>query len=259
MNVVQASILGLVEGVTEFLPVSSTGHLILASRFLGIVQDEFVKSFEIIIQLGAILAVGVLYAPRFWSQRRLLLPVIVGFLPTAVIGLVFYKLVKTYLLGNTMVVVASLAIGGVVMIVVEGWLPKHFVRVRATPESISVRDAVLIGIFQSIAIVPGVSRSAATIIGGLLLGIERKTAVEFSFLLAIPTMVAATALDLFKNPQIFSGGDAGVLAVGFIFSFITALLSIRWLLGYVKHHTFTAFGLYRITLAAFVAGVMLWS
>jgi len=248
MSNIQAMILGVIEGVTEFLPVSSTGHLILASSLLGIAQSDFVKSFEIIIQLGAILAVVVLYARKILRERESILPIIVGFIPTAVIGLLAYKAVKTHLLGDPMVVVVSLAIGGVLMIIVERWLPQHLVRAH-TSTSVSLRQALLVGVFQSIAIIPGVSRSAATIIGGLLLGIERKTIVEFSFLLAIPTMAAATGLDLFKNASLFSGSQVGLLAIGFVASFVTAICSIQFLLRYIKTHDFTAFGAYRIVVA----------
>ncbi len=247
MNVVQAIILGLVEGVTEFLPVSSTGHMILAGKLLGITQNDFVKSFEIIIQLGAILAVTLFYARKIVAQKEIIIPVILGFIPTGVIGLVFYHVVKNYLLGNSMVVIGSLFVGGVIMIIVERWIVR--VRNRRSRPFISGRDAILIGLFQSLAIIPGVSRSAATIIGGLLLGIRRENIVEFSFLLAIPTMAAATALDLVKNASVFSSSQAGLLAIGFVVSFVTALLSIRFLLSYVKTHDFSAFGLYRIIVA----------
>ncbi len=250
MNVGQAIVLGFVEGVTEFLPISSTGHMILVSNFLGIAQSDFVKSFEIIIQLGAILAVVVFYARKIVMQKELILPVLLGFVPTAVIGLVMYRIVKTYLLGNTSIVVGSLFVGGIIMIAVERWIVPSWNR-RSRP-FISGRDAMLIGLFQAMAIIPGVSRSAATIIGGLLLGVRRENIVEFSFLLAIPTMAAATGLDLISNASLFSSTQAGLLAVGFVVSFVTALGSIRFLLHYIKMHDFAAFGVYRIVVAIMV-------
>lgn len=250
MNVIQAIILGLVEGITEFLPVSSTGHMILVSNLLGITQTDFVKSFEIIIQLGAILAVVVFYARKIVTQKELILPVLLGFVPTAIIGVIAYRFVKTYLLGNSSVVIGSLLVGGIIMIAVERWIVPS--RNRRSRPFISGRDAILIGLFQALAIIPGVSRSAATIIGGLLLGVRRENIVEFSFLLAIPTMAAATGLDLMSNASLFSPSQAGLLAIGFVVSFVTALGSIRFLLHYIKMHDFAAFGVYRIVVAVIV-------
>lgn len=267
MSFLVATILGLVEGITEFLPVSSTGHLILAGQLLGLPASDFQKSFEIIIQLGAILAVVVLYWKSFlnWETLKKLF---VAFLPTAVIGLALYKIVKTYLLGNTAVVLWSLFLGGFALIIFELWYKKHLA-VRPPSESEdeiqrleaglpegekearlpSYRQAVKIGLFQSLAIIPGVSRSAATIVGGLWLGLSRATIVEFSFLLAVPTMLAATGLDLVKNYQSFSVDQFGSLAVGFVVSFVVALVSIKFLLNYIRRYDFIPFGIYRIVVA----------
>jgi len=174
---------------------------------------------------------------------------IIAFIPTGIIGLLLYKLVKTYLLGNEAVVLWALALGGIALIAFEYWHTKSSDE-ASDVKAITYRQAILVGIFQSLAIVPGVSRSAATIVGGLLLGINRITIVEFSFLLAVPTMAAATGLDILKNPSVFSSGhDALVLAVGFIVSFVIALCSIKWLLGFVRGHSFISFGIYRIVLA----------
>ncbi|MBM3272071.1 undecaprenyl-diphosphatase UppP [Candidatus Kaiserbacteria bacterium] len=251
MDIIHAIALGVVEGITEFLPVSSTGHLILATRALGIPESTFTKSFDITIQLGAIASVVVLYWRRFLDVS-LLKKLVVGFIPTGVIGLAFYGVVKTYLLGNAVVVVAALALGGVLLIAFERW---HTEGSDATVDvsAISYKQAALVGVFQSIAIVPGVSRSAATILGGLWLGLSRRAIVEFSFLLAVPTMLAASTLDLLKNYQSFSADQAGVLAVGFLVSFVVALGAITWLLRFVQRHDFAAFGYYRIAVAlAFV-------
>lgn len=243
-----AIILSIVEGFSEFLPISSTGHLILTAKLLNIPQTEFVKSFEIIIQLGAILAVGFLYWKKIWSNKKAWKPVILAFIPTAIVGLVLYKLVKNVLLGNSMITVAALLIGGIVMIAVEYWFKSSNPEIDKI-EDISNKNAVIIGLFQSISIVPGVSRAAATIIGAMLLKTKRKTAVEFSFLLAIPTMAAATGLDLVKTQFSFNSSEWGMLAVGLIGSFIVAMLAVKFLLKFIQSHTFIPFGIYRIILA----------
>jgi len=244
MTVFDAGILGVVEGLTEFLPVSSTGHLILASTLLHIPSTDFLKSFEISIQLGAILAVVVLYWRSFLSIPTLI-RLVIGFIPTGIIGLLLYKVVKTYLLGDNMVVLAALFVGGVLLILFELWHTESESAV-AEVNAISYKQSFFIGLFQSVAIVPGVSRSAATILGGLLLGVARPTIVEFSFLLAVPTMVAATGLDFVKNASSFAGADTTSLLIGFIVSFVVALLAIKYFLGYIRHHTFIPFGVYRI-------------
>jgi len=245
MTYFDATILGFVEGITEFLPISSTGHLILASTLLGLSQSDFLKSFEIVIQLGAILAVVVLYFKRF-LEIRTLLKLFVGFLPTGVIGLALYHVVKTYLEGNVAVVLWALLLGGVALVAFE-YL--HTEGSQEGIESLTYTQCLVIGLFQSVAIIPGVSRSAATIVGGLALGIKRATIVEFSFLLAVPTMIAASGLDLVKNANSFGSGDIAALAIGFIVSFFVALASIRWLLSIVRRHTFVPFGVYRILVA----------
>ena len=253
MTLLDAIILGIVEGITEFLPVSSTGHLILASALLKLKDSEFLKSFEIAIQLGAILSVVVLYARSLIKDRELVQKTIVAFLPTCIIGLLAYKLVKQYLLGNELIVVASLLIGGLILILFE-WFQ------RGKPEGskqITYSQAIYIGLFQCISMIPGVSRSAATIIGGLVIGIERKTIVEFSFLLAVPTMAAATALDIYKSASLFSSTEIELLLIGFVISFVVALFSIKFLLRYIQNHTFIAFGIYRILVALLFWTLML--
>ena len=192
MDLMTAAILGIVEGISEFLPISSTGHLILTSHLLSLKHTDFLKSFEIAIQVGAITSVVVLYWRYLLVDSRTIRTVIVAFLPTGIMGLTLYKLIKQFLLGSAHVVLWSLLIGGVLLIVFELW---HREREDAigTVENISLRQALIIGCFQSLAMIPGVSRSAATIVGGLLMGLKRKVIVEFSFLLAVPTMLAATA------------------------------------------------------------------
>lgn len=257
MEYISAVILGVVEGITEFLPVSSTGHLILASSLLGISQSEFQKTFEIVVQLGAILAVVALYW-RAFLNLEVLKRIAVGFIPTGIIGLALYKVVKTYLIGNEMVVLWALLIGGIGLIAFELW---HSEGESAVSDiaAMPYRTAACIGLFQAIAVIPGVSRSAATIVGGLILGLKRRTIVEFSFLLAVPTMLAASGLDLLKHGASFSAHEAGLLAVGFGVCFVVALMSIKWLLGFVRGHSFVPFGIYRIALAlvffALVVGI----
>ncbi len=248
MHIFQSIILGIVEGVTEFLPISSTGHMILAGHVLGITEDEFVKSFEIFIQLGAILAVVILYWKKLLLNKKIFLRVATAFIPTAVIGLLLYKIVKHYLLGSVTVVLWSLLLGGIFLVAFE-WARKGKTSNINELENISYKQALIIGLFQSIAIIPGVSRSAATIVGGLFLGISREAIVEFSFMLAVPTMVAATGLDLIKSGHSFSGNQYELLAIGFITAFIFAFFAIKFLLNYVKNHKFTSFGIYRILIA----------
>jgi len=257
MTLLQSIILGIVEGATEFLPISSTGHLILASSVLGVLQSDFTKTFEVVIQLGAILAVVVLYWRSFFDVE-LLKRLIVAFIPTGIIGLALYHILKTYLLGNMTVVIASLFIGGVIFILFERWYGKRE-DTAALDAPITYRQALAIGLFQSIAIIPGVSRSGATIVGGMALGVARPTIVEFSFLLAVPTMLAATGLDLLKTSAVFTPHEWLMLGTGLVVSFIVAMPSIRWLLSYVRNHSFTSFGIYRILLALVFAATLFLS
>ncbi len=254
MDILNAIILGIVEGITEFLPISSTGHLILASRLLGITSTDFLKSFEIFIQSGAILAVILLYWRDIFTKFDLLKKVFIAFIPTAVIGLLFYKILKEYLLGNTTITLLSLFFGGIALIIVELSFKKRKIDER-TVTQITYKNAILVGLIQSVSIIPGVSRSAASIIGGMLLGMDRKTAVEFSFLLAIPTLLAATGLDLIKTNFSFSTQEWIYLATGFLSSFIVAVIVIKWLVSYVKKYTFIPFGIYRIIIAIFLFGL----
>ena len=245
MSYLQALVIGIVEGITEFLPISSTAHMILTGRLLGLGDSEFVKSFEIIIQLGAILSVVAL----FWRKLRdveVLKKAIIAFIPTGVVGLTVYKVVKGYLLGNLWIVLGALLLGGVALILFDRRPPDTEERIDFS--TISYRTAVLIGLAQCVAMIPGVSRSAATIVGGSLLGVPRRTIVEFSFLLAIPTMGAATGYELLKGYDQMVG-HFDVLAIGFVVSFVTALLAIKSFLNFVKRRSFAAFGWYRIVLA----------
>lgn len=250
MTIFDAAILGIVEGFTEFLPISSTGHLILTASLLKLEQTAFLTSFEIAIQLGAILAVVVLFFRRFFDFS-LLTKLGIAFVPTGLIGLIAYPFLKSYVLGNETIVVWSLFLGGVALIAFE-YL--HGDRSEPSEErdalqEISYRQSAIIGLIQAIAIIPGVSRSGATIVGGLALGLSRRAIVEFSFLLAVPTMLAATGYDLLKNASLFTSDQFGILAVGFAVSFVVALLSVTLLLQFVRRYTFVPFGVYRILVA----------
>lgn len=248
MNFLHALILGIVEGITEFLPISSTGHLILVNRLLGISPSDFIKSFEIIIQLGAVGAIVALYWRKLLVNWEVMKRIAFGFIPTAILGFIFYKSIKQ-LLGGDVVVLWALGIGGLLLILFEKLHAES--EAEGSIEQISYKQAFLIGVFQACAFIPGVSRSAATIIGGLALGLRRTVAVEFSFLLSVPTMLAASALDIYKNGSAFSSDQFSLLAVGFVTAFIVALLAVKFLLKFVRTHSFISFGVYRVMLALF--------
>lgn len=244
----QAIILGIIEGITEFLPISSTGHLILASHIMGISNNEFVKTFQIFIQLGAILAVIVLYFKRLVKSIEIWKRIMIAFIPTGVLGFIFYKFIKNYFIGNDLVVVIALIIGGVVLIIADRYSGKFFKYDEI--EKMGYLGILMIGIFQSLAMIPGVSRSGATIIGGMFMGFDRKTAAEFSFLLAIPTMLIASLFDLLKSHHGFHLQDFQILLTGFTVSFITALLTMRALINFLSKNSYLVFGVYRIILAS---------
>jgi len=243
MSLLHVFILSIVEGITEFLPISSTGHLILASRLLDISTSDFTKTFEISIQLGAIMAVVVLYFKKFFQSFDLYKKLFVAFLPTAIVGFFLYPFIKGYLLGSSQVVVWSLFLGGIAIILFEKY---HKPTVHRSPTTVHY---LIIGLFQSLSVIPGVSRAAATIIGGLLTGLKRETATEFSFLLAVPTMFAATSLDIYKSLSYLNSTNIPSLLLGSFISFVFAAISIKFLINYVKKNSFISFGVYRIILA----------
>lgn len=257
MTAWQAMALGVVEGVTEFLPISSTGHLIVAGKLLQIPESAFLSSFYIAIQLGAILSVLVWYGSRLWQGWGAYKKVLMAFAPTAVIGFALYGIIKNLLLNNEWLVVGSLFLGGLAIIGFERWYAQRDRAVVNELESLGYGQAALIGTAQALAVVPGVSRSAATILGGLWLGVSRKTIVEFSFLLAVPTMLAATVLDLFETAIVFTPREWQLLLIGFVVSFVVALLAIKWLLRFVEHHNFAVFGYYRLVAAIIFALLLL--
>jgi len=258
-DVITAIILGIVEGVTEFLPVSSTGHLILASALLGY-NSEYWALFNIVIQLGAILAIVVLYWRTFWAVLQGLLRfdptsvrfvrnLLVAFLPAAVIGLVLHKQIEK-LLGSPLTVAIALIVGGVAIIGIERTVKEG--RIKGVAE-IPLSKVIGIGFVQCLAMIPGVSRSGATILGALSLGVERRTAAEFSFFLAIPTMLGATVLELVtKRHELMAANSVGfgLIGIGFVVAFVVALLVVRWFVGLVGKTGFSPFGWYRIAVGA---------
>jgi undecaprenyl-diphosphatase len=265
----KALILGVVEGLTEFLPISSTGHLILASDLLNF-NDEKGKVFTIVIQLGAILAVCWEYRAKIGSiladvgsrqdANRFVLNILIAFLPAAILGLLFIKTIKQYLF-HPVPVATAFIVGGLLILWAER--RKHVVEVERV-EDMDWTHALKVGLVQCLALIPGTSRSGATIIGGLFFGLSRKAATEFSFFLAIPIMFAATFYDLYRNRDILQFDDAGVFMLGFVASFVSALLAVRGLLRFISHHDFTVFAWYRIGFGIVVlftafSGAVEWS
>lgn len=257
MTIFQSIIFGIVEGITEFLPISSTAHLDFTRVLFSLSSTEFIKSFEISIQLGAILAVVWLYRKKVFTSLPYFKNIVIAFIPTGVIGFALYKIIKSLLLGNTWLAGVMLLVGGVFILWFEKKhtsppTPLHLDQTergeKDAIESLTIRQLLIMGTTQALAVVPGVSRSLSVIFSGRALGLSKSTVTEFSFLLAIPTMLAATVYDLYKSGLAFSGGDWGVLGVGFVVSFIVALLSVEWLLGYIRKHSFQIFGWYRIVI-----------
>ena len=278
MLLLKAAVMGIVEGLTEFLPISSTGHLILAGALLGF-DDEKAKVFDIAIQTGAILAVIIVYWEKIKSTvialptqrlaRRFALNVLIAFLPAVLLGLLFGNAIKAHLFTPT-VVASTFIIGGFIILWVEGWgrkplhdgHPDDHARI-VNVESMTPWDALKVGLVQCLAMVPGTSRSGATIIGGMLLGMSRKAATDFSFYLAIPTLIGAGAYSLYKERALLSIADVPMFAVGLLFSFLSAWLCVRWLLRYIATHSFVVFAWYRIAfgivvLATSYSGMVVW-
>lgn len=245
MSYLQAIILAIIEGITEFLPVSSTGHMIIGSSFMGIAEDEFTKTFTVAIQFGAILSVIVLYWKRFFQSVDFYLKLFVAFIPAAIFGFLLDDYIDA-MLGNVLIVGYSLFAGGVIIIMIDLYF---FQDQSQVDNKITFQRALKIGLFQVIAMIPGVSRSACTIIGGLSQKLNRQTAAEFSFFLAVPTMFAATAykvLKLYKDGGGFQPEQLGILAVGNVVAFFVAMLAIKSFITFLTKHGFTVFGFYRI-------------
>src|SRR4051812_388133 len=258
-ELLQALILGIVEGLTEFLPVSSTGHLILAGELLGATSERW-DVFKVVIQTGAMAAVLWEYRARFFRvDLRLYRNLVVAFIPAAVLGLLFSKAIKTHLF-HAIPVALAFIVGGVIILAVE----RRSLRPRVeSAQDMTWLDALKVGFAQCFALIPGTSRSGATIIGGMLFGLSRKASTEFSFFLAVPTLVAAGGYDFLKNRALFSAADAGIFGIGSIAAFASAFMVVRWLIRYVSTHDFRPFAWYRIAfglvvLATFWAGWIDW-
>jgi len=251
MDILHVIILSAIEGVTEFLPISSTGHLILASRILKIPDSDFLKTFEIVIQSGAMIAIINLYWKKLIADLSLIKKALLGLIPTVIIGFLAYPIFKDVLLESTQIVSISLIIGGVAILFIEHRLKSHGnkgIKHIDKLNELTYKQAFITGLTQSLAIIPGVSRSAASIFGGMSIGLSRKTATEFSFILALPTIFAATGFDLAQKGTDFTQGEIISLVIGILVSYIVALFAIKWLLKFVSTHSFVAFGWYRIIL-----------
>jgi undecaprenyl-diphosphatase len=253
MNIFQAIILAIIEGITEFLPISSTGHMIIASALMGINEETITKLFEINIQFGAILAVVVIYYKKFFdfSKLEFFIRLFVAFLPAAFFG----KLLNDYidaLLESVTVVAINLILGGIVLLFVDKWFQKP----KQDNTEVSNKQAFIIGLFQCIAMIPGVSRSAATIIGGQTQGLTRKAAAEFSFFLAVPTMLAASSYKLLKSYHLIQTTDIQLLVIGNVVAFLVAILAIRFFIDYLTKYGFKVFGYYRIIVGVVLLGLV---
>lgn len=248
MNIIEAIILALIEGLTEFLPVSSTGHMIIGSTMMGLQESPFVKMFTIAIQFGAILSVVFLYRRRFFKSFDFYFKLFVAFLPAAVIGYIFNDYIDR-MLESVVIVALTLVIGGVILVFIDDWLKKGEIDF-----DVNYKEAFMIGLFQVIAMIPGVSRSAATIIGGLTQKLTRKAAAEFSFFLAVPTMFAATVYKMYKynNEYGINTNNLDILLIGNLVAFIVAIFAIRSFVNYVTTNGFKAFGYYRIVVGLII-------
>lgn len=259
MDTLQTLIIAIVEGLTEFLPVSSTGHMILTTAILGIEPNAFVKFFTVNIQLGAILSVIVLYYKRFFKDIQFYTKLFVGFIPAAVLGVLLNDLIDSWL-ESPLVVAVSLFLGGIILLFVDKWFEDNEVENPEKNGEITYVKAFVIGTFQCLAMIPGVSRSAATIIGGLYQKLNRKTAAEFSFFLAVPTMFGATAkkvLDFYKEGIQLDSHQIQTLVTGNIIAFIVALVAIKGFIGFLTKHGFKVFGWYRIIVGAIIISMYL--
>ena len=246
MNYIQAIIIAIIEGLTEFLPVSSTGHMILAQSLMNVQDPEFAKTFEIVIQLGAIMAVLLLYFKRFLVGINIYLKLLVAFLPTGIIGFIAYKTIKHYLF-NPFTVSISLIVGGILLILLDKWSERKQSEYLEV-EDISYNGAFKIGLIQCLSMIPGVSRAAATIFGGVFSGFNRKQAAEFSFLLAIPTMFAASGYDLLKEHKNIHHDNITILLLGGFVAFIVAIIAVKGFIAFLNKYGFKHFGYYRIIL-----------
>ncbi|MDO5647570.1 undecaprenyl-diphosphate phosphatase [Paracoccus sp. (in: a-proteobacteria)] len=263
-NTIVAAILGIIEGLTEFIPVSSTAHVLLAGHFLGF--DSPGRAFEVVIQLGAVAAILGVYSARIWNTlraaphdpaaRHFIAAVLLAFLPAVVIGVMAHGFIKQVLFETPMLIASMLILGGFVLIWVDRWAnnPRYH---RA--EDFPLPMAIKIGFIQCLAMIPGVSRSGATIVGGLLLGADKRSAAEFSFFLAMPTMLGAFVYDLYKNRDVLDAAAMNNIIIGFVTAFLSAIVVVRWLLGYVSKHGYALFGWWRIGIGVVVMAALMLS
>jgi len=250
MSIFEAIIIAIVEGITEFLPVSSTGHMIITQELLGMTIDDFVKAFTVNIQFGAILSVIVLYWKRFFQNVEFYYKLLIAFIPAAIIGFLMMDIIDQ-MLGSVLIVAIMLVAGGVVLIFADKWFLKPI-----PDQEIKYMSAFKIGLFQCIAMIPGVSRSAATIIGGMTQGLNRKTAAEFSFFLAVPTMFAAASYKLLKNYEIITSQNISVLLIGNLVAFIVAMIAIKTFIALLTRYGFKMFGYYRIIVGLIIIAML---
>lgn len=254
-NTIVAAVLGILEGLTEFIPVSSTGHVLLAGRFLGF--DSPGRAFEVVIQLGAVLAILGVYSTRLWAifstaahdaaSRRFIAAVLLAFMPAVVIGVMAHDIIKTILFETPVLIATMLILGGIVLLLVDRWAqnPRY-----SRAEDFPLAMAFKIGVIQCLAMIPGVSRSGATIVGALALGADKRSAAEFSFFLSMPTMLGAFVYDLYKNRDVLDAAAMGNIVIGFICAFLSAVVVVRWLLGYVSQNGYALFAWWRIIIGS---------
>lgn len=254
MNYLQAIILGVVEGITEFLPISSTYHLIIASSILGLNQTDFVKLFEVFIQSGAILSVLLLYIKDVVKDKRLLILVGASFIPTAVVGLLLHKVIKNVFFETPLLMATVFIIAGIVFIVIEWLIKKEKIKLKLEIGDLTLKSAILIGLFQALAVVPGVSRAGAVIVTMMIMRYRRDDSAKYSFLLSIPTIFAASALDAFQMRGVMFANmhSFGLLLVGFITAFISSYFVVKWFIRYLQTNTLTIFGIYRLVVGGTV-------
>lgn len=254
MTIVQAVLLGLVEGITEFLPISSTAHLILTSRLLSIAQTDFVKLFEVVIQASAVCAVIVGYIDIIKKERRLLFFVLLSFVPTGIVGLLLHKIIKDVFFESTNLITASILVVGILFIVLEYVISKKLITLTKSLPQLTVADALFIGLFQACAVIPGVSRAGAVIVFMLIRGYKRSDAALYSFLLAVPTIIMASVYDILKTPSvnIFATSNIILFIVGCSAAFFSALFVVKWFVKFLQSNTLIPFGIYRIILAIII-------
>lgn len=251
MNILQSLMLGIVEGLTEFLPISSTFHLIMTSKILALNSTEYLKLFEVVIQSGAIVTLLIIYAKNLLNDKKLLLNVLYSFLPTAIVGLLFHKIIKSIFFESNWLMLIVFVIVGIIFLILEYVEKKSPNQLRKSCEVISIKHAIIIGFAQALSVVPGVSRAGSVIVAMMLLGYKRDEAAKYTFLLSIPTILAASSLDLFQGRELLMTLSDGwfLLGVGFLAALMTAYFVVKWLTKYLANHTLEIFGWYRLVVA----------